>query len=190
MLWLKILRIRPLLNTSHPAMTALSANDLAWFAARLSIAVYDVRNNPQMSVYELREALRGTKGIEDLTLTTAPNGNQIIAIDGKKLEFSPMASNDEIIAALQNPFIPTRNTRLTVSAIDRLKEKALRAKNIAPNAIKAFEADLDGLIAQEGAIETKRAAAIAPHQEAIAGVTAELDDLKAAMDILSNGAPA
>jgi hypothetical protein len=77
-----------------------------------------------------------------------------------------------------------------MSAIDRLKEKALRARSIAPDAIKKFEADLDGLIAQESDIEAKRVAAVSPHQEAIAGVKGELDGLKSAIDILSNGEPA
>lgn len=88
------------------------------------------------------------------------------------------------------PPIVTFNTVPTMSAIDRLKEKALRARNIAPDAIKKFEADLDGLIAQESDIEAKRVAAVSPHQEAIAGVKGELDGLKSAIDILSNGDPA
>lgn len=76
-----------------------------------------------------------------------------------------------------------------MSAIDRLKAKALEARNVAPDALKKFEADLDSIIAQKAEIENKRVAAVSPHQEAIAGVKGELDDLKSAMDILTNGAP-
>lgn len=85
-----------------------------------------------------------------------------------------------------NPFRP-ETMGPSVSAIDRLKAKALEARNVAPDAIKKFEADLDSIIAQKAEIEGKRVAAVAPHQEAIAGVKGELDGLKSAMDILSNG---
>ena len=57
-----------------------------------------------MSAYELREALKGVPGSDTLTIGRAANGNQIITIGDKSLEFSPMASNDEIRIALQNPF--------------------------------------------------------------------------------------
>lgn len=165
----------------------LSQNDLDWFAARLAIAVYDVTRNPEMSVYELREALRGTKGIEDLTLTTAPNGNQVIAIDGKKLEFSPMASNDEIISALQNPFIPTRNTRLTVG----IKLQGIGSKlkllqhNVELDASKLSDA-IDAADAKRTEVMPKANAAVATTQKDLAGVEEFIAEIEAA----TNGAPA
>jgi hypothetical protein len=91
----------------------LSPNDLDWFAARLSIAVYDTnRITPEMSVLELKAALRDIAGSDQLTISYAPNGNQLITIDGKTVEIGPMASNDEIRLALQNPFIRTENTKI------------------------------------------------------------------------------
>jgi hypothetical protein len=90
----------------------LNQNDLDWFAARLSIAVYDVnRISPEMSVLELKAALRDIVGSDQLTISYAPNGNQLIEIDGRTIEVGPMASNDEIRVALQNPFIRTENTK-------------------------------------------------------------------------------
>ena len=76
-----------------------------------------------------------------------------------------------------------------MSAIDRIKAKALQARDIAPKAIRDFEAELDGIIAEKDKIESRRAAAVAPHHETIKGIYGEFDGLKAAMDILSNGAP-
>jgi hypothetical protein len=93
----------------------LTQNDLDWFAARLSIAVYDVnRITPEMSAYELQAALKDITGSEQLTISYAPSGNQLIHIGDRTVEVGPMASNDEIRLALQNPFIRTEN-RLKVS---------------------------------------------------------------------------
>jgi DNA anti-recombination protein RmuC len=90
--------------------------DLDWFAARLSIAVHETRRlTPEMSAYELRAALRGIDGSESLTVSYSQNGNQLIHIGDKTLEVGPMASNDEIAAALKNPFIRTENTKMSIS---------------------------------------------------------------------------
>jgi len=141
-----------------------------------------------MSVKELKDALRDIPGVDGLTVSYAPSGNQVITIGDKSVEVGPMASNEEIRLALQNPFIRTENTKMSIVK-SRLKEKALAARSVAPDAIKAFEADLDAIIAQKAVIEQKRAEAIAPHQEAIADMKGEFDDLKSAIDIMSNGAP-
>lgn len=91
--------------------TVLEQNDLDWFAARLSIAVYDTNNeSPEMAIWELRKAFPGLQ-----TVSTAPNGNQIFNFADKSIEVGPMASNHEIAVALENPFIRTENTRMTIS---------------------------------------------------------------------------
>lgn len=111
---------------SRRKKTLLDQNDLDWLAARLSIAVYDVnRTTPEMSAFELRAALKGVEGSENLVVSYAPNGNQIIRIGDKTLEVGPMASNDEIAAALQNPFIRTENTKMSVTG---LQQGAFEAK--------------------------------------------------------------
>jgi hypothetical protein len=100
-------------------MTRLSQNDLDWYAARLSIAVYDTnKETPEMSVHELKQALKDITGSELLTVSYSSSGNQIISIGDKHLEVSPTASNDEIRAALQNPFIRTENTRMSISGYE------------------------------------------------------------------------
>lgn len=78
-------------------------------------------------------------------------------------------------------------TRTTVSAIDRIKAKALQARGIAPAAIKDFEADLDGLIAEGPRLAADRAAAVGKHAEAFKGIREQFDGLHSAIDILSNG---
>lgn len=103
-------------------MTALD-----WLAARLSIAVYDTNRDKdnKMSVYDLKQALSDIPGIENLTLGYSQNGNQLITLGDKQLEVSPMASNEEIRVALQNPFIKTENTSMSITG---LQSGAFQAK--------------------------------------------------------------
>jgi hypothetical protein len=91
------------------------------------------RNHLAMSAYELREALRGTPGAETISVLTAANGNQIVNMAGKTYEFWPMATNDEISAALANPFIRTGDTNMSITgfqpgavkaAIDAARQRA------------------------------------------------------------------
>lgn len=76
-----------------------------------------------------------------------------------------------------------------MSVIDRIKAKALQARSIAPDAIKAFEADLDALIAEGPKLHAAKSAAVSMHREAFTGIHGEIDGLKSAIDLLSNGAP-
>lgn len=78
---------------------------------------------------------------------------------------------------------------IKMSAIDRIKAKALQARGIAPKAIADFEADMDALIAEGPKLETERVAAVAPHKEVVAGIRGEFSGLRDAMNILSNGGP-
>jgi hypothetical protein len=168
----------------------LTQNDLDWFAARLSIAVYDVnRITPEMSAYELQAALKDITGSEQLTISYAPSGNQLIHIGDRTVEVGPMASNDEIRLALQNPFIRTENTRLTVSLKDRLQEKARLASSIVAGEVKALEDGMDAIIAQKEVVAQKREAAVAATSDALGVVKDQWDGIKSSIDILSNGAP-
>lgn len=81
-----------------------------------------------MSVVELKAALRDVPGSEHLTITYAPNGNQVLHIGDKSIEIGPMASNDEIRAILKNPFIPTANTKMSITGTNSLKVKFEAAK--------------------------------------------------------------
>jgi len=129
---------------------ALSQIDLDWFAARLAIAVHETRRlTPEMSVLELRAAFKGIEGSEALTMSYAPNGNQLIHIGDKTLEVGPMASNHEIATALQNPFIRTENTRMSIA--DDLKAARARLQQARQSASSAVaeSAQVAGLVMEE-----------------------------------------
>lgn len=143
-----------------------------------------------MSARELREALKDVPGSESLTISYAPSGNQIIHVGEKQVEVSPMASNDEIRAALQNPFVPTRNTKLmAANPIDRLKEKLAKAAGVGGRVAAKIEAKADALIAREADLETKADHAFAPHEAIADQASASLDEIEAAVNLLSNGGP-
>ncbi len=83
----------------------------------------------------------------------------------------------------------TVNTRVTVTAISRLREKLSKASGVAVRAAAALEAEADALIAEEGAIKAETTAAFAPHKEILSEVSAELQSVKDALKIMSNGGP-
>ena len=89
----------------------LSPNELDWFAARLAIAVYDTNNeSPEMAIWELRKAFPGLQ-----TVSPTSDGTQVFHFEDRDLEVGPMASHDEIRTALENPFIRTENTKMSVT---------------------------------------------------------------------------
>lgn len=81
-----------------------------------------------MSALELREALKDIPGANELTVSYGQGGNQVINIGDKSVEVGPMASNDEIRVALQNPFVPTANTKMSITGANSLKAKFEAAK--------------------------------------------------------------
>lgn len=76
-----------------------------------------------------------------------------------------------------------------MSAIDRIKAKAIEARGIAGEAIQSFEGELDSILAEKDVIKRHIAEAAAPHHEIFKGIRGELDGLKSAIDLLSNGGP-
>lgn len=143
-----------------------------------------------MSIQELKEAFRGVPGIDGLTISYASNGNQILHVGDKSVEVSPMASNEEIRAALQNPFVPTANTKMTVNPIDRLKAKLAQAAGVGGRVAAKIEAKADALIAREGQLDAKADQAFAGHEAIADAANTELDTIEAALNQLSNGGPA
>jgi hypothetical protein len=98
--------------------------DLYWLNRRLDIATEEVRRlDPEMAMWELKQAFPGLQ-----TVSTAPNGNQIFNFADRSIEVGPMASNDEIAVALQNPFIKTENTRLEIMPTIAEQVAAIKAK--------------------------------------------------------------
>lgn len=86
-------------------MTALSQNDLDWFAARLSLAVYDTNREIRMGIYQLREQLKHLPGAQDLTMQNGNGGKTEIYIMGDvRVELPAGSSQSAIEAALMNPF--------------------------------------------------------------------------------------
>lgn len=75
------------------------------------------------------------------------------------------------------------------SAIDRIKSKALQAKGVVPRVLTSVETGLDEIIAAEQELEAKKNEALAPHLSAIAETKTELEDIRTALDIMSNGGP-
>lgn len=143
------------------------------------------RNHLAMSAYELREALRGTPGAETITIRTAENGNQIVTMAGKTFEFWPMATNDEISAALANPFIRTGDTNMSITGFQ-------------PGAVRAaIEAAQQGARDRQAQAMAKLAAAgvkAAGVADAIDQVSAQMeqeaDDALAELAQFTNGGPA
>ena len=156
----------------------LSGNDLDWYAARLAIAVYETqRLNPEMAMWELKQAFPGLQ-----TISTAPNGNQIFHFPDRDLEVGPMASNDEIAAALANPWIRTENTRMSVTGAKFLAEQIR-------NQLASTKAQLAQAGNEMSAAMTELQATADEATKQVKEVQAETADLKAALGLSSNGGP-
>ena len=162
----------------------MNANDLEWLAARLLIAVYDTnRESEAMSVQALKSALADIPGSQELTINYAPNGNQLITIDGKTLEVGPMASNDEIRLALQNPFVRTENTKMAITDAGKLATSIKDRIQAAKDRVAAVSANTDNAL--------KKLNDAADTGDKIAKqIEAEADDLHAQLGQFSNGGPA
>ena len=143
---------------------------------RLNLAVFDINEEHRM-FKSVRWSGNGPNSSRSQTTRPPPERPKRVTTPEE------IAKVETAVAALTI----IEPERKPMSAIDRLKAKALVARNVAPDAIKRFEADLDGILAEKDAIENKRIASVSRHQEAIAGVKGELDGLKSAIDILSNG---
>ena len=162
----------------------MNQNELDWLAARLSIAVYDTsRITPEMSVRELKEALSDIPGIETLTISYADNGNQILHIADQSIEVTPMASNEEIRVALQNPFIRTENTKMSVTGAKFLADQ-IRTQ------LAAAKAQLDQAGEEMTAAMSELQGVADEATQQVKAVQAETADLKAALGLNSNGGPA
>jgi len=154
-------------------VTLLEPIDHYWLSKRLEIATEEVRRlTPEMSVRELREALKGIEGAEHLTMSYGPGGQQLIHIADKTVAVGPMASNEEIRLALENPFIKTENTKMSIA--DDLKAARARLQQARQNASSAVaeSANVAKLVMEE-----------------IAKVEKETEDMRAEIAGL-NGGPA
>ena len=94
-----------------------------------------------MAIWELKQAFPGLQ-----TVSLAPNGNQIFHFEDRELEVGPMASNAEIRAALENPFIRTENTKVTMaSPLQGIGQKLSLLKHNAELGANKIAARVDAL---------------------------------------------
>lgn len=102
----------------------ISENDMRWFAARLSIAIHDVKRFGGMSVHELKQALKDVPGVEGLTMGYAPNGDELVTIAGRTVTVSPSTSNADIAAAFLSP-APTSTPIPPMAPINQTQGKPM-----------------------------------------------------------------
>jgi hypothetical protein len=74
-------------------------------------------------------------------------------------------------------------------SISRLKDKLNMAAGVAKRAADAIEAEADALLAEEEAIKAKTVEAFSPHKAILAEARTELDAVKDALNLMSNGGP-
>ena len=74
-------------------------------------------------------------------------------------------------------------------SISRLKDKLNRAAGVAKRAADAIEAEADALLAEEEAIKAKTVEAFSPHKAILSEARTELDAVKDALNLISNGGP-
>jgi hypothetical protein len=98
--------------------TSFSPARLKTYARDLSEAVYELSRERQMSIFDLRKALRDIPGADGMTLSYVENGNQVVRIGDRSVEVGPMASHEEIRLALQGPFIRTERAPVSVSGYE------------------------------------------------------------------------
>lgn len=141
----------------------LSQSDLEGLIAPIILKEFAGRTLTNMSFMGLKEQF------PELTGLTYHNGNQVLHVGDRQIEISPMASNEEIRAALQNPWIPTRNTKVSMS-ITGLQQGAFAAK-LADLKKKMSDKQNAGIAQIDSAIT----AAAQKVDDAVAGVNAKID---------------
>lgn len=152
-------------------------------AVELSRAVYELSRERRMSVFELRKALRDIPGSNDLTLGYAEGGKQVVTIGDRSVEVPPMASHEEIRAALQSPFV-TESPRMTISGYEpgSIRERLNALKERGRQRRDAALSKLD----QAG----KKHEAVSEEIEKVAAqIEKEADDALQEFAAFSNGGP-
>ena len=104
------------LSTRRRTKTLLEIRDFEGLIGRILLKEYPDR---AMSIAELKDFLPDIPGLNDMTMSYAPNGNQVFHIGDLDLEVSPLASHEEIRLALANPVVKTANTKVTVKRMTK-----------------------------------------------------------------------
>jgi hypothetical protein len=153
----------------------LSPNDLDWFAARLSIAVYDTNREYLMDrLSQLKYGLGDVPGIESLSVRSS-EGYEYLTLNGKTFKFVGNAPLDNIRRAMNLRKIDNHTSQTSMPTIaEQLKAaraQLLEARQGASNAVTE-SADASRVVLQEAQKVLKEAA-----------------DLRAEVAELTNGAP-
>lgn len=82
--------------------------------------------------------------------------------------------------------IPAMNVNPVVA---RLRAKAIEARSVSGEIVKDVEGAFDDLLARRAPIKKQLAEAVAPHHEIFDGVVSEIEGVKSAVDLFSNGGP-
>lgn len=170
-------------------MTQLSQNDLDWFAARLSIAVYETNKLGPMSIQDIIEFLKPeVPGADGLSMTYAANQNQVFHIGDKSVEVSPMASNEEIKAAFLSPWIPTANTKVEIMSITGIQSGAFQSK-LAEMRQKMGDKQASALAKIDNTVTAGMAQLDAAADNAATKAQKEIDDALQEFATFTNGGP-
>jgi hypothetical protein len=179
---------------------------------RLELAVYDTNAEHRMTLADLKADLGDVPGLDTLSVRYG-DGLQFVTYNGRTTALSESASIDEIRRALnlakidsfiepvafmpmafadmaqiqetsENPMSATSNP------MDRLTAKLAKAAGVGGRVAAKIEAKADALLEREGQLEAKTEQAFAPHEAMADPAHAHLDEVEAALNILSNGGPA
>ncbi len=140
-----------------------------------------------MLIHEMREALKGIPGYESLTIDYHDDGTQTLTLGDKVLQVGPMASNDEIRAALRNPTVPTQNTKVTMaSPLQGFGQKLSKLKHDTEFDATKLAARVDALAARKDAAMAKSTKYLDGHEQDIVDIEKFVTEVEQA----TNGGPA
>jgi hypothetical protein len=145
-------------------------------------ARYEIDEKYHMGFLDFRKSLWSVPDKVPVSITN--HGDMSVYVVGDKEITAPTVRPVEEVAEVFNKI-----NEKTMNPIDRIRQKALAAKSLAPALIKEFESDLDALIAEGPKLKAAKEAAVGQHMEAFAGLRGEFDGLKSVIDVLSNGGP-
>lgn len=172
-------------------MLSFSPSFFDHLSDRLQLAVYDTKQElRQRRLTKLLRELESVVKKRRLTEAAFVNGamrepGYVFDNDGSA---GPHRRSDSNTFAYHPQFEDIDDTRM--SAVDRIKSKALQARGVVPRVLAKVEAGLDEIIGEEPKLNQHSEEAFAPHLAAIAETKTELDGIKTALDLMSNGGPA
>ena len=163
----------------------LTQTDLEGLLGRIILKAYPDR---AMSISELKEFLPDIPGLDGMTMTYAPNGNQVFHIGDLDLEVSPLASHEEIRLAIANPIIKTANTQVRIKMHkpwQGLAQKVGKVVHDAEAHAAKISARVDAVGPRMEAAASKVHVVLDSHESDIADVEKFANEMEA----LTNGAP-